>query len=103
MAGAVVEAAVFAGIALSREPWQLELCMLLVGFQLGNTGVMLAATSDVVPVHRLGSLIAVFAVSGPVGFAVGPLLGGFIVDGLGLPLSAIFGCRRRCRSGRPYS
>ncbi len=87
---ALVEAVVFAGVALSQEPWQLALSMLLVGFQLGNTGVMLAAIRDVVPIRRLGVLIAVFGVSGPVGFAVGPLLGGFIVDGLGLPLSAIF-------------
>ncbi|HSS35914.1 MAG TPA: MFS transporter, partial [Patescibacteria group bacterium] len=72
------------------EPWQLALSMLLVGLQLGNTGVMLAAIRDVVPIRRLGTLIAVFGVSGPVGFALGPLLGGFLVDGLGLPLSAIF-------------
>ena len=38
---ALVEAVVFAAVALSREPWQLALSMLLVGFQLGNTGVML--------------------------------------------------------------
>jgi MFS family permease len=87
---ALVEAVVFAGVALSQEPWQLALSMLLVGFQLGNTGVMLAAIRDVVPIHRLGALIAVFGVSGPVGFAVGPILGGLIVDGLGLPLAAIF-------------
>jgi DHA1 family multidrug resistance protein-like MFS transporter len=87
---ALVEAVVFAGVALSQEPWQVALSMLLVGFQLGNTGVMLAAIRDVVPLHRLGALIAVFGVSGPVGFAVGPILGGLIVDGLGLPLAAIF-------------
>ena len=87
---AFVEAVVFAGVALSREPWQLALSMLLVGLQLGNTGVMLAAIRDVVPVRRLGTLIAIFGVSGPIGFAIGPILGGFIVDGLGLPLSAIF-------------
>ena len=87
---ALVEAVVFAGVALSREPWQLALCLLLVGFQLGNTGVMLAAIRDVVPLGRLGTLIAVFGVSGPIGFAIGPVLGGFIVDGLGLPVSTIF-------------
>ena len=51
---ALVEAVVFAGVALSREPWQLALSMLLVGLQLGNTGVMLAAIRDVVPAGRLG-------------------------------------------------
>ena len=50
---ALVEAVVFTGVALSREPWQLALSMLLVGFQLGNTGVMLAAIRDVSPLVRL--------------------------------------------------
>ena len=39
---ALVEAVVFACVALSREPWQLALSVLLIGLQLGNTGVMLA-------------------------------------------------------------
>src|SRR4249919_1649668 len=51
---ALVEAVVFACVALSREPWQLALSMLLIGFQLGNTGVMLAGIRDVAPVRRIG-------------------------------------------------
>ncbi|HYL40593.1 MAG TPA: hypothetical protein VET90_04725, partial [Candidatus Binatus sp.] len=42
----IVEAVVFGGIALAREPWQVALSMLLIGFQLGNTGVMLAGIRD---------------------------------------------------------
>ncbi len=87
---ALVEAVVFAGVALSREPWQLAASMLLVGLQLGNTGVMLAAIRDIVPRARLGTLIALFGASGAIGFAVGPILGGFIADGLHLPLPVIF-------------
>jgi DHA1 family multidrug resistance protein-like MFS transporter len=87
---ALVEALVFACVALSREPWQLALSLLLIGFQLGNTGVMLAAIRDVVPRNRIGTMIALFGASGPIGFAVGPVLGGFLVDGLGLSLSAMF-------------
>jgi DHA1 family multidrug resistance protein-like MFS transporter len=87
---ALVEAVVFTGVALSREPWQLAASMLLVGFQLGNTGVMLATIRDVAPRPRLGTIIALFGASGPVGFAVGPVLGGIIVDGLGLPLPVVF-------------
>jgi MFS transporter, DHA1 family, multidrug resistance protein len=87
---ALVEAVVFACVALSREPWQLALSLLLIGFQLGNTGVMLAAIRDVVPRHRIGTLIAIFGVSGPIGFAVGPALGALLVDGFGLSLSAMF-------------
>ena len=85
-----VEAVVFVRVALSREPWQLAVSLLLIGFQLGNTGVMLAAIRDVVPRARIGTMIALFGASGPIGFAVGPVLGGYLVDGLGLTLSAMF-------------
>ena len=87
---ALVEAVVFACLALSREPWQLAVSLLLIGFQLGNTGVMLAAIRDVVPRRRIGTLIAVFGVAGPIGFAVGPALGAILVDGLGWSLSGMF-------------
>ena len=87
---ALVEAVVFAGVALSREPWQLALSMLLIGFQLGNTGVMLAGIRDVTPTRRLGTTIAVFGASGPIGFAVGPALAGILIDGLGWSLPAVF-------------
>ena len=46
---ALVEAVVFAAVALAREPWQLAVAMLLIGFQLGNTGIMLAGIRDVTP------------------------------------------------------
>jgi DHA1 family multidrug resistance protein-like MFS transporter len=87
---AVVEAFVFAGVALATEPWQLGASLLLVGLQLGNTGVMLAALRDVTPRHRVGTVTALFGVSGPLGFAIGPLLGALIIDGFGLTLSAVF-------------
>lgn len=87
---AVVEAVVLAAVSLSREPWQLAGSMLLIGLQLGNTGVMLAEIRDVTPRRRLGRAIALFGASGPVGFAVGPALGGVIVDGLGFGLPAVF-------------
>src|SRR4029079_3705808 len=85
-----VEAVVFVGVALSREPWQLALSLLLIGFQLGNTGVMLAGIRDVVPRARIGAVIALFGVSGAIGGAIGPVLGGFLVDRLGWSLSGIF-------------
>ena len=88
---ALVEAVVFTMAALAREPWQLAVAMLLIGFQLGNTGVMLAGIRDVTPLKRLGVVIAIFGAASPIGFAIGPTLGGLIVDGLGLSLSAVFG------------
>jgi DHA1 family multidrug resistance protein-like MFS transporter len=86
----LVEAVVFVCVALSREPWQLAVSLLLIGFQLGNTGIMLGAIRDVVPRHRIGTIIAIFGASGPIGFAVGPALGGWLVDGFGWSLSSIF-------------
>jgi DHA1 family multidrug resistance protein-like MFS transporter len=87
---ALVEAVVFAGVALAREPWQLALAMLLIGFQLGNTGVMLAGIRDVTPRARLGTTIAIFGASGAIGFAVGPALAGILIDGFGWTLSGVF-------------
>jgi MFS family permease len=87
---ALVEAVVFAGVALSREPWQLALSMLLIGFQLGNTGVMLAGIRDVTPPHRLGTVMGIFGASTAVGFALGPALAGLLIDGFGWSLPAVF-------------
>jgi MFS family permease len=87
---AIVEAVVFGCVALSREPWQLALSLLLIGFQLGNTGVMLAGIRDVVPRARIGTMIGLFGAAGPIGFAVGPVLGGWLVDGLGWSYPAMF-------------
>jgi MFS family permease len=87
---ALVEAVVFACVALSREPWQLALSVLLIGLQLGNTGVMLAGIRDVVPRHRLGTVIGIFGASGPIGFAAGPWLGGILIDTLGFSISGMF-------------
>lgn len=87
---ALVEAIVFAAVALAREPWQLALAMLLIGLQLGNTGIMLAGIRDVTPRVRLGTTIALFGASGPVGFAVGPALAGLLIDGFGFAIPAVF-------------
>lgn len=87
---AIVEAAVFTGVALSAEPWQVAISLLFVGLQLGNTGVMLAAIRDVVPRRRLGTAVGLFGAATPIGFALGPILGGLLVDGLGLSLTSVF-------------
>ena len=88
---AVVEALVFGLVALSRHPWELAGSLLLVGFQLGNTGVMLAAIRDVTPRARLGTAIAIFGASSPIGFAAGPALGGFLLDHLHTSIATVFG------------
>lgn len=87
---ALVEAVVFGLAALAREPWQMAIAMLLIGFQLGNTGVMLAAIRDVTPRRRLGTTIGLFGAAGPVGFAAGPALAGLLIDGVGWSIPAVF-------------
>ncbi len=87
---AVVEAVVFGLVALSRHPWELAGSLLLVGFQLGNTGVMLATIRDVTPRGRLGTAIAIFGATSPIGFAAGPALGGLMLDHLHTSISTVY-------------
>ena len=87
---ALVEAVVFLGMALATEPWHVAVSILLIGFQLGNTGVMLGGIRDAAPKARIGTVIAIFGASGPIGFAVGPTLAGILIDGLGWSLSGVF-------------
>ena len=61
-----------------------------MGLQLGNTGVMLAALRDVTPRDRVGTVIGLFGATGPLGMALGPVLGAFMIDGLHLPLTDVF-------------
>ena len=87
---ALVEAVVFGVVAASQAPWQLFVGMMLVGFQLGNTGVMMAAIRDVTPGHRLGLAMGLFAASSPLGFGTGPAVGGLMIDQLHLPSGYVF-------------
>ncbi len=76
--------------ALAREPWQMAVAVMLIGMQLGNTGVMLAWIRDVTPIGRVGIAIGLFGAAGPVGFAVGPLLAGILIDGAGWSISGVY-------------
>jgi len=87
---ALVEAVVFGVIAASTAPWQLVVGMLLVGFQLGNSGVMIAAIRDATPRHRLGLALGIFAASSPLGFGAGPALGAIMIDQLHMTSGAVF-------------
>jgi DHA1 family multidrug resistance protein-like MFS transporter len=87
---ALVEAVVFGVIAASQAPWQLFVGLLLVGFQLGNSGVMMAAIRDVTPGHRLGLAMGLFAASSALGFGTGPTLGGLMIDQLHLSSGVVF-------------
>jgi DHA1 family multidrug resistance protein-like MFS transporter len=77
---AFVEMVVFVVLWLAQNRWEAALGVLLVGFQLGNTGVMLTALRAVTPQGRVGFVISLFGVTPTLGFALGPLAGGWLVD-----------------------
>ena len=87
---AFVEMVVFAVLWLAQNRWQAAFGLLLVGFQLGNTGVMLTALRGVTPAGRVGLAISLFGVSPSLGFALGPSVGGFLVDHGILNLHTLF-------------
>src|SRR5882762_4030559 len=87
---ALVEMVVFAVLWLAQDRWQAAFGLLLVGFQLGNTGVMLTALRAVTPPGRVGFAISLFGVSPSLGFALGPSVGGFLVDHGVLNLHTLF-------------
>ncbi len=87
---ALVEAVVFTLVAAAQQPWQVAAALMLVGLQLGNTGVMLAGIRDVAPRHRLGTVIALFGVASPIGFALGPVLAGGLIAGAGWSISEVY-------------
>lgn len=74
--------------ALAQEAWQLIGATLALGFWLGNTGVMLATIREVAPEHARTRSIALFSAAAPMGFALGPLLAGAMIEGFGFTLAA---------------
>jgi len=87
---AFVEMVVFGVLWLAQDRWQAAFGLLLVGFQLGNTGVMLTALRAATPAGRVGLAISLFGVSPSLGFALGPSAGGWLVDHGALNLHTLF-------------
>jgi MFS family permease len=87
---AFVEMVVFVVLWFAQNRWQAAFGLLLVGFQLGNTGVMLTALRAVTPQGRVGFAISLFGVSPSLGFALGPAIGGWLVDQGILSLHTLF-------------
>src|ERR1700682_309858 len=77
---AFVKMVVFAVLWFAQNRWEAAFGLLLVGFQLGNTGVMLTALRAVTPRGRVGLAISLFGVTPSLGFAIGPTAGGWLVD-----------------------
>ena len=87
---AYVEAAVFVVLCTAVTPGQLGAGMLLVGLQLGNTGVMLSALRQVTPPERVGLALSLVQLGSPIGTAIGPALGGYLMDYTGITLRGLF-------------
>jgi DHA1 family multidrug resistance protein-like MFS transporter len=87
---AFVEMVVFVVLWFAQNRWEAAFGLLLVGFQLGNTGVMLTALRAVTPPGRVGLAISLFGVSPSLGFALGPTVGGWLVDHRILDLHSLF-------------
>ncbi len=87
---AIVEAVVAVLVAVSHNRWQLGASLFVIGFQLGNTGVMLAALRAAAPAKRVGLAIALLGIAGPVGNALGPAGGGWLVDHTAIGLRGLF-------------
>lgn len=87
---AFVEMVVFTVLWFAQSRWEAAFGLLLVGFQLGNTGVMLTALRAVTPPGRVGFAISLFGVSPSLGFALGPFVGGWLVDHAVLNLHTLF-------------
>lgn len=81
---AYIEGVLFALAALSPNVWALAGAQLLVGFVYGNTGVMLAMLADVTPRRRLGLAVGLASAGFPISSSVGPLIGGYVAQTLGI-------------------
>jgi MFS family permease len=81
---AVVEAVMFGLLAFVTQIWQVFILVPLVGLNLGNTGVMLAEITDRAPRARVGFAISLVGTAGPLGFAIGPAVGGMLADQHGI-------------------
>ncbi len=86
----VGEALIFLLFGLANAAWQLLAARALVGFILGNTGVMYAVLASMLPRAQLATAIGVVGAGGTLGMSIGPLVGGLLISHIGL--SSLFVC-----------
>jgi MFS transporter, DHA1 family, multidrug resistance protein len=87
---AYVEMIVLLALGWSHAFIGVFIAMLLVGFQLGNTGIMLSSIRSRVPRDQVGFAVSLFSVSSPVGMALGPLVGGWLIGAHVLDLHGLY-------------
>ncbi len=76
------EGVIFFLFSIAGEPWHLLVARTLVGFILGNTGVMFAMLADITPKSRLPFAIGWISAGGTLGMSIGPFLGGWALSRL---------------------
>jgi len=85
-----IEVIAMALAALSQEFWLYLFARSLTGFALGNTGLMYAALTEIVPSNRVALALGLVNGSAPLGALVGGVVGGIIVSQFGVhPLFAL--------------
>lgn len=79
-----IEALAMVFAALSYNFWFYLFARALTGFALGNTGLMYAALTEIVPKNRVAFAIGMVNGAAPLGALVGAKLGGMIVAAYGI-------------------
>lgn len=80
----VGEGLIFLSFGLASEPWHLIIGRMLVGFILGNTGVMYAVLSGMTPRPQLAMAFGLMASGSTLGLTLGPFIGGWLTTQIGL-------------------
>lgn len=78
------EGLIFFLFGVAGAPWHLLVARMLVGFILGNTGVMYAMLSSITPRYQLGTAIGFLSAGSTLGFTVGPFIGGWLITQIGI-------------------
>lgn len=78
------EGLIFLSFGLAAEPWHLIVGRMLVGFILGNTGVMYAVLSGMTPRRQLAMAFGVMTSGSTLGLTLGPFIGGWLTTQIGL-------------------
>jgi DHA1 family multidrug resistance protein-like MFS transporter len=80
----VADAIGYSIAATATELWHVIALRMVLGFSFGNIGIVFATQTLVTPDRRVGMAIGIIQAALPLGSSIGPLLGGAIVERVGL-------------------
>lgn len=72
-------------IFFAPNVWIFLLGRAVMTFALGCTGLMMTTLAEQTPAQRIGVTFAILNGAGSIGYILGPMLGGRVVDGWGFP------------------